>query len=112
MPPPLLRRLGHNESDRDRYADTIDREVDNIAQVVRQLYETLEWGDVTRLDSSVPDVVQTALQTLAGQGNEVASRFASMPRRGASPPPKQSSASWCIHCSGTPSTLHPGRQCP
>ncbi len=68
----LLRRLGHNESDRDRYADTIDREVDNIAQVVRQLYETLEWGDVTRLDSSVPDVVQTALQTLAGQGSEVA----------------------------------------
>ena len=67
----LLRRLGHNEADRERYADTIDREVENIAQVVRQLYETLEWGDVTRLDCSVPEVVQTALETLAGQRGEV-----------------------------------------
>jgi len=67
----LLRRLGHNEPDRVRYADTIDREVENIAQVVRQLYETLEWGDVTRLDCSVPEVVQTALETLASQRGEV-----------------------------------------
>jgi signal transduction histidine kinase len=67
----LLRRLGHNTADRARYADTIDREVENIAQVVRQLYETLEWGDVTRLDCSVPDVVQTALETLAGHPAEV-----------------------------------------
>ena len=67
----LLRRLGHNEADRERYADTIDREVENIAQVVRQLYETLEWGDVTRLDCSVPDVVQTALETLAGHRGNV-----------------------------------------
>ena len=83
----LLRRLGHNEADRARYADTIDREVENIAQVVRQLYETLEWGDVSRLDASVPDVVQTALQTLSGRYAAVAVdvRIAPDARRVAAP---------------------------
>ena len=83
----LLRRLGHNEGDRQRYADTIDREVENIAQVVRQLYETLEWGDVSRLDASVPDVVQTALQTLSARYGEIAVdvRIASDARRVAAP---------------------------
>ena len=83
----LLRRLGHNEADRARYADTIDREVENIAQVVRQLYETLEWGDVSRLDASVPEVVQTALQTLSGRYAAVAVdvRIAPDARRVAAP---------------------------
>ena len=43
----LLRRMGHNTADRERYVDTMEREVQNIAHVVRQLYETLEWGDTS-----------------------------------------------------------------
>lgn len=68
----LLRRLGHKEADRERYVDTIDREVDNIARVVRQLYETLQWGDVSRLDASLPEVIQAALNTLQGSRSDVA----------------------------------------
>jgi signal transduction histidine kinase len=63
----LLRRLGHNASDRERFIEVMDREVGNIAHVVRQLYETLEWGDVSRLDASITDVVQTALEPLTAK---------------------------------------------
>jgi signal transduction histidine kinase len=60
----LLRRMGHNAADRERYVDTMEREVQNIAHVVRQLYETLEWGDTSRLEASVPEVVRGALDSL------------------------------------------------
>lgn len=55
--------------------------------MVRQLYETLEWGDVSRLDASVPEVVQTALQTLSGRYAAVAVdvRIAPDARRVAAP---------------------------
>ena len=61
----LLRRMGHNAADRERYVDTMEREVQNIAHVVRQLYETLEWGDTSRLEASVPEVVRGALESLS-----------------------------------------------
>ena len=67
----LLRRMGHNASDRERYVDTMEREVQNIAHVVRQLYETLEWGDTSRLEASVPDVVRGALDSLSERYGEL-----------------------------------------
>jgi K+-sensing histidine kinase KdpD len=67
----LLRRMGHNAADRERYVDTMDREVQNIAHVVRQLYETLEWGDTSRLEASVPEVVRGALESLTERYGEL-----------------------------------------
>lgn len=66
----LLRRMGHNPADRERYVDTMEREVQNIAHVVRQLYETLEWGDTSRLEASVPEVVRSALDSLTERYGE------------------------------------------
>jgi signal transduction histidine kinase len=67
----LLRRMGHNTADRERYVDTMEREVQNIAHVVRQLYETLEWGDTSRLEASVPEVVRGALDSLGEHYGEI-----------------------------------------
>jgi signal transduction histidine kinase len=67
----LLRRMGHNPADRERYVDTMEREVQNIAHVVRQLYETLEWGDTSRLEASVPEVVRGALDSLTERYGEL-----------------------------------------
>ena len=67
----LLRRMGHNAADRERYVDTMEREVQNIAHVVRQLYETLEWGDTSRLEASVPEVVRGALDSLTERYGEL-----------------------------------------
>jgi signal transduction histidine kinase len=67
----LLRRMGHNTADRERYVDTLEREVQNIAHVVRQLYETLEWGDTSRLEASVPEVVRSALDSLTERYGEL-----------------------------------------
>jgi C4-dicarboxylate-specific signal transduction histidine kinase len=63
--------MGHNAADRERYVDTLEREVQNIAHVVRQLYETLEWGDTSRLEASVPDVVRGALDSLTERYGEL-----------------------------------------
>lgn len=67
----LLRRHGGTQADRERYAEIIDREVNNIAQVVRELYEALQWGDVARGDASLPDMVRSALGSLDGRRDGV-----------------------------------------
>ncbi len=67
----LMRRLGHDAAARERYADVIDREVANIALVVRHLYETLHWVDGSTHVCSMPDAVGAALHTLRNSRDDV-----------------------------------------
>lgn len=60
----LLLRIGDRPQDRERLARTIDVEVGNIARVIRHLYETLDWGDLTRLEANLAEVVEGVAQTL------------------------------------------------
>ena len=59
----LLRRLGHQEADRERYASIIDREVENVAGVVRHLSDALE-SRGSQCNANLADVVHDAAHAL------------------------------------------------
>lgn len=63
----LLRRLGHREADRERYASIIDREVENVASVVRYLSDALE-SRGPQCNASLASVVHEAAHTLMPDG--------------------------------------------